>query len=87
MRQGVAAVSPARDPAEPAERRVAEPRPADQQLERDRPVPPRVDRLAEAEPGRRLGRRVAQQPGLVLGQLEVALGERAPGRPGRPRRA
>ena len=40
------------DPADPAPRRVAEPGAPDEELERDRAVAARVDRLAEARPPR-----------------------------------
>ena len=71
-----------------SQRRVAEPGAPDEQLDRDRAVAARVDRLAEAG-ARRSASGVAsrQQPRLVVGELEVAVGERRRDRPGRPRRA
>ena len=59
-----------------AERGVAEPGAADEQLDRHRAVAPRVDRAPAASRGRHARRRVRQEPCLVGGQGEVAAGER-----------
>ena len=58
--------------------RVAEPGSAHEQLDRDRAVPARVDRFAEAGRGRRVVGRVAEQPGLVVGEFQHAVRERDP---------
>src|SRR6202008_3278038 len=61
------------DPADPAQRSVAEPGPAHEEVHRDGAVAARVDRFAEAprdEPGRG---GVGQEPGLVTPQLQVAV--------------
>ena len=60
------------------EGRVPEPDPPDEQLDRHRSERPRVDRRTEAGGLRSSVRGIAEQPGLILGELEVAIGEGDP---------
>ena len=76
-----------RDRAEAPKRPVAEPDPPDEELDGHRPEPVRIDRSAVARRDRRGLVGVRDEPGLVVGELEVTLAERDRGRQASRRRA